>query len=49
MLTPERAKHLAELGIDKVGISDEYFKGKRPVLKKFPYISTPGGYFIKDK
>lgn len=28
---------------------DEYFKGKRPVLKKFPYISTPGGYFIKDK
>lgn len=27
---------------------DEYFKGKRPVLKKFPFISTPGGYFIKN-
>jgi len=27
---------------------DEYFKGNRPVLKKFPYISTPGGYFIKQ-
>jgi len=25
MLTPERAKHLAELGIDKVGVSDELF------------------------
>jgi len=49
MLAQERAKHLAELGIDKVGISDEYFKGKRPVLKKFSYISAPGGYFIEDK
>lgn len=27
---------------------DEYFKGKRPVLKKFPFISTPGGYFVKE-
>jgi hypothetical protein len=27
---------------------DEYFKEKRPVMKKFPFISTPGGYFIKD-
>ena len=26
---------------------DEYFEGRRPVLKKFPYISTPGGYFVK--
>lgn len=26
---------------------DEYFQGQRPILKKFPYISTPGGYFIK--
>ena len=26
---------------------DEYFAGDRPVLTKFPYISTPGGYFIK--
>jgi hypothetical protein len=28
---------------------DEYFKEKRPVMTKFPFISTPGGYFIKDK
>lgn len=28
---------------------DEYFEGRRPVLKKFPYISTPGGYFIKSQ
>lgn len=27
---------------------DEYFEGRRPVLRKFPYISTPGGYFIKQ-
>lgn len=27
---------------------DEYFGAHRPVLKKFPFISTPGGYFIKD-
>jgi len=27
---------------------DEYFKNNRPILKKFPFISTPGGYFIKD-
>jgi hypothetical protein len=26
---------------------DEYFAGNRPVLTKFPYISTPGGYFVK--
>lgn len=26
---------------------DEYFKGKRPIMHKFPFISTPGGYFIK--
>ena len=26
---------------------DEYFGDNRPVLKKFPFISTPGGYFIK--
>lgn len=26
---------------------DEYFEGHRPVLTKFPYISTPGGYFVK--
>ncbi|MBM3811974.1 MAG: macrocin-O-methyltransferase [Acidimicrobiia bacterium] len=28
---------------------DEYFAGKRPKLTKFPFISTPGGYFIKDE
>lgn len=28
---------------------DEYFGDHRPVLKKFPFISTPGGYFIKDR
>lgn len=28
---------------------DEYFKGRRPRLKKFPFISTPGGYFIKEE
>lgn len=28
---------------------DEYFQGKRPIMKKFPFISTPGGYFVKDK
>jgi hypothetical protein len=27
---------------------DEYFGEHRPVLKKFPFISTPGGYFIKQ-
>ncbi|MFN8670608.1 MAG: TylF/MycF/NovP-related O-methyltransferase [Candidatus Sericytochromatia bacterium] len=27
---------------------DEYFGDKRPKLVKFPYISTPGGYFIKE-
>ncbi len=27
---------------------DAYFKGRRPRLRKFPFISTPGGYFIKD-
>ena len=26
---------------------DEYFGDNRPKLTKFPYISTPGGYFIK--
>jgi len=26
---------------------DEFFEGNRPVLTKFPYISTPGGYFVK--
>lgn len=26
---------------------DEYFGNNRPKLKKFPYISTPGGYFTK--
>ena len=26
---------------------DEYFGDNRPVLEKFSYISTPGGYFIK--
>jgi hypothetical protein len=26
---------------------DEYFGGARPKLTKFPFISTPGGYFIK--
>ena len=26
---------------------DEYFVDKRPIIKKFPFISTPGGYFIK--
>jgi hypothetical protein len=27
---------------------DEYFAGQRPRLVKFPFISTPGGYFIKE-
>ena len=27
---------------------DEYFGAHRPVLKKFPFISTPGGYFVKQ-
>ncbi len=27
---------------------DEYFGANRPQLVKFPYISTPGGYFIKQ-
>jgi hypothetical protein len=26
---------------------DEYFGDSRPRMTKFPYISTPGGYFIK--
>jgi hypothetical protein len=27
---------------------DEYFGDRRPKLTKFPYSSTPGGYFIKQ-
>lgn len=27
---------------------DEYFGTERPKVVKFPYISTPGGYFIKE-
>ena len=27
---------------------DEFFHGNRPKLRKFPFISTPGGYFIKE-
>ena len=27
---------------------EEYFKGKMPVIRKFPFISTPGGYFVKQ-
>ncbi len=27
---------------------DEYFGKARPKLAKFPFISTPGGYFIKE-
>ena len=27
---------------------DEYFGNNRPKLTKYPYISTPGGYFIKQ-
>lgn len=27
---------------------DEYFGKSRPRLTKFPFISTPGGYFIKE-
>lgn len=27
---------------------DEYFGDNRPLLTKFPFISTPGGYFIKQ-
>lgn len=26
---------------------EHYFKDKSPKIRKFPYISTPGGYFIK--
>jgi hypothetical protein len=26
---------------------DEFFRDKRPKLRKFPFISTPGGYFVK--
>lgn len=28
---------------------DEYFGDHRPKLRKFPYISTPGGYFVKER
>lgn len=27
---------------------DEYFTESRPILRKFPFISTPGGYFVKN-
>lgn len=27
---------------------DEFFGSSRPKLLKFPFISTPGGYFVKD-
>jgi hypothetical protein len=27
---------------------DEYFGNNRPKLTKFPFISTPGGYFVKQ-
>jgi hypothetical protein len=28
---------------------DQYFEGRRPRLKKFPFISTPGAYFVKSE
>lgn len=28
---------------------DDYFQGKRPKIKKFPWANTPGGYFIKEE
>lgn len=28
---------------------DDYFSGNAPIMKKFPFISTPGGYFIKGQ
>jgi hypothetical protein len=40
-----------EFGIDKwAGESaavDEYFEGKAPKMEKFPWLSTPGGWFVK--
>lgn len=27
---------------------DEFFKGKPPVIRKWPFYTTPGGYFIKE-
>lgn len=27
---------------------DEYFNGNPPKMKKYPFTSTPGGYFIKE-
>ena len=27
---------------------EDYFGGSLPVIQKFPFISTPGGYFVKE-
>jgi hypothetical protein len=27
---------------------EDYFEGRAPILKKFPFTPTPGGYFVKN-
>ncbi len=52
LVVPGGVVLLDEYGMDgfpgESAAFDEYFEGKRPRLKKFPFISTPGGYFIKE-
>ncbi|MBP7691222.1 MAG: class I SAM-dependent methyltransferase [Anaerolineales bacterium] len=51
LVVPGGVVLLDEYGMDgfpgESAAFDEYFGGQRPVLTKFPYISTPGGYFLK--
>lgn len=41
-----------EYGIDQwageSAAADEYFGGKTPRMQKFPWLSTPGGWFVKQ-
>lgn len=52
LVVPGGVVLLDEYGMDgfpgESAAFDEYFGSNRPVLKKFPFISTPGGYFIKN-
>lgn len=52
LVVPGGVVLLDEYGMDgfpgESAAFDEYFAGHRPKLKKFPFISTPGGYFIKE-
>jgi hypothetical protein len=52
LVVPGGVVLLDEYGMDgfpgESAAFDEYFGGDRPKLIKFPFTSTPGGYFIKQ-